>query len=66
MVQRADRTDCRGPLIEQANADVDRMVPLSFEKFALPPGFSREMLASSGFAGTPFFVDRSSIVKLPT
>jgi predicted permease len=40
-----------GVTLEQANADVDRMVPLTFEQFALPPGFSREMLETSGFAG---------------
>jgi predicted permease len=32
-----------GITIEQANADVARMIPLLLEKFPLPPGFSREM-----------------------
>lgn len=35
-----------GVTFEQANADVARMLPLSAEKFPLPPGFSREMLES--------------------
>jgi putative ABC transport system permease protein len=29
--------------IEQANADVARMIPLSVERFPLPPGFTRQM-----------------------
>lgn len=33
-----------GVTIEQANADVARMIPLLMEKFPLPPGFSPEML----------------------
>ncbi len=35
--------------IEQANADVARMIPLCLEEFALPPGFSEEMLSSARF-----------------
>jgi predicted permease len=33
-----------GATIEQANADIARMIPMLVEKFALPPGFSRQML----------------------
>src|SRR5687768_1142893 len=29
--------------IEQANADIARMLPLTIERFPLPPGFSRQM-----------------------
>ena len=32
-----------GVTIEQANADVARMLPLTAERFPLPPGFSRQM-----------------------
>ena len=32
-----------GVTIEQANADVARMIPLLLEQFRLPPGFSRQM-----------------------
>ena len=32
-----------GVTIEQANADVARMLPLTIERFPLPPGFSRQM-----------------------
>lgn len=32
-----------GVTIEQANADVARMLPLTVERFPLPPGFSRQM-----------------------
>ncbi|HJR59835.1 MAG TPA: ABC transporter permease [Vicinamibacterales bacterium] len=32
-----------GVTIEQANADVARMIPLTVERFPLPPGFSRQM-----------------------
>jgi len=32
-----------GVTIEQANADVARMVPLTIERFRLPPGFTRQM-----------------------
>jgi predicted permease len=32
-----------GVTIEQANADVARMIPMLVERFPLPPGFSREM-----------------------
>lgn len=32
-----------GVTIEQANADVARMIPLLIEQFRLPPGFSRQM-----------------------
>jgi predicted permease len=38
-----------GVTIEQANADVERMVPISIEKFPLPPGFTEEMLADAQF-----------------
>jgi predicted permease len=33
----------RGVTIEQANADVARMIPTLLERFPLPPGFSRQM-----------------------
>ena len=33
-----------GVSLEQANADVARMIPLAVESFPLPPGFTREML----------------------
>jgi predicted permease len=33
-----------GATIEQANADVARLIPRLAEKFPLPPGFSKEML----------------------
>lgn len=32
-----------GVTIEQANADVARMLPMTVERFRLPPGFSRQM-----------------------
>ena len=32
-----------GVTIEQANADIARMIPLLVERFPLPPGFSRQM-----------------------
>src|SRR5512145_169583 len=32
-----------GVTIEQANADVARMIPLTIERFQLPPGFTRQM-----------------------
>ena len=32
-----------GGTIEQANADVARMIPMTIERFRLPPGFSRQM-----------------------
>ena len=32
-----------GVTLEQANADVARMIPLTVERFRLPPGFSRQM-----------------------
>jgi putative ABC transport system permease protein len=32
-----------GATIEQANADVARMIPMTVERFRLPPGFSRQM-----------------------
>ena len=37
-----------GMTVEQANADIDRMVPLAFEKF--PGGMPQDMLASAQFA----------------
>ena len=33
-----------GATIEQANADVARMLPMAFDRFPLPPGFSRKMV----------------------
>jgi predicted permease len=33
-----------GATIEQANADIERMLPMTLDRFPLPPGFSREML----------------------
>jgi predicted permease len=38
-----------GATLEEANADVARMIPLCLEAFPLPPGFSEEMLASARF-----------------
>ena len=32
-----------GATIEQANADIARMLPMTIERFPLPPGFSRQM-----------------------
>ena len=32
-----------GVTIDQANADIARMIPLTVERFRLPPGFSRQM-----------------------
>ena len=32
-----------GATIDQANADVARMIPMTVERFRLPPGFSRQM-----------------------
>jgi putative ABC transport system permease protein len=32
-----------GVSIEQANADIARMIPMTVERFRLPPGFSRQM-----------------------
>jgi predicted permease len=32
-----------GATIEQANADIERMLPMVMERFPLPPGFTREM-----------------------
>jgi predicted permease len=32
-----------GVTIEQANADIARMLPMTIERFPLPPGFSRQM-----------------------
>jgi len=37
----------RGVTIEQANADVARMLPLTVERFPLPPGFSRQMFGDA-------------------
>jgi predicted permease len=37
----------RGVDIEAANRDVARMIPLVVERFPLPPGFTREMLADA-------------------
>jgi len=39
-----------GITLEQANADVERMIPLVLKKFPLPPGFSEEMLEKAGLA----------------
>lgn len=33
-----------GVTIEEANADVARMIPIAIDSFPLPPGFSREMV----------------------
>ena len=33
-----------GVTLEQANADVERMIPLTMKKFPLPPGFTLKML----------------------
>ena len=38
-----------GVTLEEANADVERMIPISLEKFPLPPGFTEEMLADAQF-----------------
>jgi len=37
-----------GVTIEQANADVARMIPMAIDSFPLPPGFSREMIDDAG------------------
>jgi len=36
-----------GATLQQANADVARMIPLVLERFPLPPGFTREMVAEA-------------------
>ena len=48
-----------GATIEQANADVARMLPLILERFPLPPGFSRQMWddAKLGPRVRPFSAD---------
>jgi len=38
-----------GVTIEQANADVERMIPITLESFPLPPGFTEEMLGDAEF-----------------
>ena len=38
-----------GVTMEQANADVARMIPLSFDKFPMPPGFTVGMVEEVGF-----------------
>jgi len=37
-----------GVTIEQANADIARLIPLLPDRFPMPPGFSREMLEGAG------------------
>ena len=37
----------RASPLQQANADVARMIPLVLERFPLPPGFTREMVAEA-------------------
>lgn len=39
-----------GVTLEQATADVARMIPLVLDKFPLPPGFSKEMLEQARLA----------------
>ncbi len=39
-----------GVSIEQASADVTRMIPLLWERFAPPPGFNLQMFRQAGFA----------------
>ena len=39
-----------GVTIEQANADIARLIPLLIERFPLPPGFRREMFEQVGLA----------------
>src|SRR5688572_5497447 len=39
-----------GVTIEQANADVGRMLPMTVERFKLPPGFSRQMFDDARIA----------------
>jgi predicted permease len=48
-----------GTTIEQANADVGRMIPLVIERFPLPPGFSRQMWVDANLAAKvrPFSQD---------
>jgi putative ABC transport system permease protein len=38
-----------GVTVEQANADVGRMLPLEFSKFAAPPGFSPKLFQQARF-----------------
>ena len=48
-----------GASVEQANADIARMVPMTVERFPLPPGFSRQMFdeAKIGPLVRPLSVD---------
>ena len=48
-----------GATLEQANADVARMLPLTVERYPLPPGFSRQMFddAKLGPRVRPFSAD---------
>src|SRR5687768_15696532 len=39
-----------GVSIEQANADIARMLPMTIERFPLPPGFSRQMFEDAKIA----------------
>ena len=39
-----------GVTLEQANADVARMIPLTFDRFAMWPGFTRKMFDEAGLA----------------
>ncbi|MBZ5553245.1 MAG: ABC transporter permease [Acidobacteriia bacterium] len=39
-----------GVTLEQANADVARMIPLTLQKFPLPPGFSMKMVEEARLA----------------
>ena len=48
-----------GVTLEQANADIARMIPLLFERFPLPPGFTKKMFddVRMGPLVTPFADD---------
>ncbi|HEX6200760.1 MAG TPA: ADOP family duplicated permease, partial [Thermoanaerobaculia bacterium] len=38
-----------GVTLEQASADVARMIPIALDSFPMPPGFTREMVGEIGF-----------------
>jgi len=40
----------QGVTLEAANADIARMIPMVFDRFPMPPGFTRQMLEDVGMA----------------
>ncbi len=38
-----------GVTLEQANAEVEKMIPIALDRFPMPEGFSREMVTQMGF-----------------